>query len=70
MNMGRIILFLLIWHNIQKYITLLWKHVLIFSAYVLLAAVVGKKYGDPHFLLTEHFPWGKSNQMTNYKKIL
>ena len=35
-------------------------HVLIFSEYGLLAAV----------LLTEHFPWGKSNQMMNYKKIL
>ena len=46
-------------------------HVLIFSEYGLLAAVAEKKkHGDPHFLLTEHFPSGKSNQMTNYKKIL
>ena len=45
-------------------------HVLIFSEYGLLAAVAQKKARWPHFLLTEHFPWGKSNQMTNYKKIL
>ena len=48
MNMGRIILFLLIWHTYRNtWYVAMETHVLIFSEYGVLAAVAGKKHGDP-----------------------